>query len=276
MEMKFAIVNDTRTEATKGVSGICPSCDSELIAKCGEQRIHHWAHKGNRTCDPWWEPETEWHRTWKNNYPAEWQETIMSDEQTSEKHISDVRTIHDLTIEFQHSHINPQERISREKFYKNMVWVVDGTRLQRDYPRFAKNYLDFKTTNYTNVYYADFPDEVFPKNWIGSSVPVVFDFSGLASTGDDEIKDSLWCLFPQKDVTRGIVIRLQKKAFVEITHNRGELFVLNENAQPTPIPIQVKTRLLPSRYGNRRGPLIDYMRKKQFSYRYRSQRKGRR
>jgi competence CoiA-like predicted nuclease len=61
--MKYAIVNNAKTEAIKGVKGFCPNCGSELIAKCGERKINHWADKGNRTCDPWWEPETEWHRS---------------------------------------------------------------------------------------------------------------------------------------------------------------------------------------------------------------------
>ena len=62
----------------------------------------------------------------------------MFDKETGEKHIADVRMVHNLTIEFQHSHIGSLERTSREKFYENMVWVVDGTRLKKDYPRFLK------------------------------------------------------------------------------------------------------------------------------------------
>ncbi len=122
--MKFAIVNGDKTEALKGVKGICPNCGSELIAKCGELKMNHWSHKGIRTCDSWWEPETEWHRSWKNHFPNEWQENIRFDELKNEKHIADILPIDNLVIEFQHSHIEPQERISREKFYKNMVWVV--------------------------------------------------------------------------------------------------------------------------------------------------------
>ena len=60
--MKFAIVNGTKCEAIKRVKGFCLRCGSELIAKCGEVRINHWAHKGTRNCDPWWENETNWHR----------------------------------------------------------------------------------------------------------------------------------------------------------------------------------------------------------------------
>jgi competence CoiA-like predicted nuclease len=50
--MKYAIVNGTKTDANKGVKGICPSCGSELIVKCGERKINHWSHKGIRNCDP--------------------------------------------------------------------------------------------------------------------------------------------------------------------------------------------------------------------------------
>ena len=52
--MRFALVDSNKLEATKGVKGICPSCGSELIAKCGNVKINHWAHKGIRNCDPWW------------------------------------------------------------------------------------------------------------------------------------------------------------------------------------------------------------------------------
>ncbi|WP_205603562.1 competence protein CoiA [Cyclobacterium sp. SYSU L10401] len=145
--MKFAIVNGTKAEATKGVNGICPSCSAELIAKCGERKINHWAHQASRNCNPWWEPETEWHRSWKNNYPIEWQEVSLLDENTGEKHIADIRSAHSLVIEFQHSPIDPKERETREKFYRNMVWVVDGTRLKRDYPRFLKGKKEFRVTD---------------------------------------------------------------------------------------------------------------------------------
>lgn len=125
--MRFARVNDILQEAAPGAHGLCPGCLQPVLAKCGTQKVHHWAHKGTKACDSWWEPETEWHRAWKNNFPAEWQEIFLPDERTGEKHIADVRTSQGLVIEFQHSHIQPRERTSREKFYRNMVWVVDST-----------------------------------------------------------------------------------------------------------------------------------------------------
>lgn len=274
--MKYALVDGVKQEPTRGSKGVCPSCGTEVIAKCGEQKVHHWAHKGIRTCDPWWEPETGWHRTWKNNYPGEWQETTLMDEQTRERHIADVRTEHGLTIEFQHSHINPDERVSRERYYEKMVWVVDGTRLQRDYPRFREKFLGFRRTNIHGIYSVDFPDEVFPRNWLNSAVPVVFDFSGLSVTGKDEIGNHLWCLMPEKFETKTIVIGLRKEDFVKITHERDHLFVIEQKPQQRQVAQSVPTRSLPSGYGKRRGPLIDYMHRKKFSNGYGSRRRGRR
>jgi hypothetical protein len=267
--MKFALIEGKRTEATKEAKGSCPSCGSELIARCGELKVNHWAHKSIRNCDSWWEYETEWHRSWKNYFPDDWQEIDLSDEETGENHIADVRTIHGLVIEFQHSHIKTPERISREKFYKNMVWVVDGTRLQRDYPRFLKGFESFRQIQ-RGVFTVDFPDEVFPKSWLNCSVPVVFDFNGHSFYEQDEIKNTLWCLLPQKVETRAVVVGLKRSDFVEITHNHAQLFITKKD----PEQHQPQTSLPIRRYNQRRGPLIDYIEKRQLSNQYRT-RKGR-
>lgn len=137
--MKFGFVDGQKVEATKGAKGLCPCCNSELIAKCGDIKGHHWAHKGKRHCDPWWENETDWHRFWKNEFPIEWQEIVHIDEKTGEKHIADVKTETDWIIEFQHSRIEPEERKSRNAFYKKLVWVVDGTRRKTDIKQFGKS-----------------------------------------------------------------------------------------------------------------------------------------
>ena len=67
--MKYALFNGNKIEACKGDKGTCPSCGSELISKCGEIKINHWAHKRTKNCDLWWENETEWHRSWKDQFP---------------------------------------------------------------------------------------------------------------------------------------------------------------------------------------------------------------
>jgi len=129
--MRYALINNNKVEAQPKQQGLCPHCSEPVIAKCGSQKVWHWAHRSKANCDSWWETETEWHRAWKNNFPVGWQEISLIDEKTGEKHIADVRTAHNLVIEFQHSRIDPKERVLREKFYKNMLWVVDGTRLKK-------------------------------------------------------------------------------------------------------------------------------------------------
>jgi len=221
--MKFALVDNKRVEAFKGAKGICPCCGSELTAKCCTVRINHWSHKKHSNCDPWWENETEWHRSWKNKYPDDWQEIAFQDEQTGERHIADVRTEHDLVIELQHSPIERQQRISREEFYENMVWLVDGTQLKRDYPRFLKGQENLHKTNRQGYFFVDFPDEVFPSAWIESSVPVIFDFLGLESIQDNDLRNYLYCLLPGRQNRKAILIIITRELFINGTIN-GELF----------------------------------------------------
>ena len=282
--MRFALVDNIKSEAIKGLIGLCPSCGSELVAKCGEQKINHWAHKKTRICDSWWEPETEWHRYWKNNYEIEWQEAIFTDEETGEKHIADVHTAHNLVIEFQHSFLKPGERISREKFYKNMVWVIDCTRLKRDFPRFLIGKEGFRKTEKKGIFLVDFIDEVFPEYWLNSTVPLIFDFKGLEATDKNDLRNSLYCLLPVRIRRYAIVAEISRKAFITSTTNgdwslRIQKFIdyinrLNqEHIKQT--TIQQQTRQSTVRH-RRRGPLIDYIEKKQFSNRYSPKRKGRR
>jgi len=135
--MKLAKIDGQRREAQPGLSGECPACGATTIAKCGEKNIWHWAHKGKRKCDHWWENETEWHRNWKNQFPVERQEVVQIADD-GEKHIADVKTDQGWVVEFQHSHIKPEERRSREAFYGNMVWVVDGLRRKYDLNQFME------------------------------------------------------------------------------------------------------------------------------------------
>ena len=119
--MRFALDKTTnkRIEPTKGAIAVCQCCKRDVIPKCGKIRVHHWAHKNKSHCDRWWEPETEWHRSWKDEFPHDWQEVIKYDEENNEKHIADVfNPSKELVIEFQNSSINIDELQSRERFYK--------------------------------------------------------------------------------------------------------------------------------------------------------------
>lgn len=227
--MKFALVKGDKTEARPGLQGACINCQSDMIAKCGQVKIWHWAHKSKSSCDPWWENETEWHRAWKNHFPTEWQENIHIDSTTGEKHIADIKTDKEFVIEFQHSAIKPDEIQSREAFYKNMVWVIDGTLLKRDYLLFCKGVEDFRPSIVKGFFLSFFPDECFPASWISSSVPVFFDFQGSTPIDhQDERRAPLYCLFPGRVDGKAVVAPISRKDFIEVSSKAPHLLLAQD------------------------------------------------
>lgn len=126
--MQYALVDDRRSTPTPGQRGHCQFCGEEMVAKCGQYVMWHWAHMPGSICDPWWSSESGWHRQWKERFPEDWREIVHFDEVTGEKHIADVKTPSGVVVEFQRSPISSQEVKSREDFYKSMIWVVDGDR----------------------------------------------------------------------------------------------------------------------------------------------------
>lgn len=218
--MQFALVNNERTAPSAGLVGACPACGSVMFAKCGNQRVHHWAHRGERSCDAWWERETPWHRDWKSRFAEHWREKVRFDASSGEKHVADVHTDHGLTLEFQHSHLRPDERATREKFYGNMFWVVDGARLKRDLPRFVSAIDSFRATLRKDVFMVPFPQEAFPVDWLNSAAPVVFDFANAIGRTEDEmlLTRVLWCLLPGRVSGQVVVLMLSRDAFVTWAH----------------------------------------------------------
>jgi hypothetical protein len=132
-------------------------------------------------------------------------------------------------IEFQHSHLDPLERAARERFYRNMVWVVDGTRLQRDYPRFNRRKDGLRRTIMPGYFRLTFPDECFPAMWLDSSVPVIFDFRGVdENQPPDAFRDALWCLLPGRAERSAVVIGLSREEFVRVAPSRPQLLPVQE------------------------------------------------
>lgn len=144
--MRFANINGFRAEPAPTAKGLCPNCGGEAIAKCGEHMLWHWAHKTREHCDRWWENETEWHRAWKNRFPAEWQE-IAHVSPTGERHVADIRTPAGLVIELQRSTIHPDEVRAREAYYGKMIWVIDGCRNANDPANFGMSRSDVRAGN---------------------------------------------------------------------------------------------------------------------------------
>lgn len=203
--MKYAIVDGERSEATPKLKGTCSFCGAEMIARCGRHKIWHWAHKSRADCDPWWESESEWHRAWKNHFPEEWQEVIHFDNTTGEKHIADVKNPFGLVIEFQHSNIKPEEKQSREKFYKEMIWVVNGNRSDLTEAYFNMG-LRGPIQNNPLAYQINWMGRgKFLENWGESEVKVYLDFG----------KDHVWRLvFYDKKKKVGAVGPLAKEEFI--------------------------------------------------------------
>ena len=237
--MRFALSNNERIEPTKGAKGVCPSCGSELVAKCGEIKRHHWSHK--KKCDDhWWENETEWHRNWKNKFPKEWQEIIQRDE-SGEKHIADVKTGSGWTIEFQHSPISKEERDSRDYFYNKLIWIVDGTRRKTDIEQFDN--LIYHASNISNEPFIlrVFDEETLDRfrlnqEWGSSKSLVLFDFGKSEVRYRDEYKsnEDLWLIHPSRD--RTYITSISKHSFIEmVTSSR-----LDEVYKKLLNPIQTK------------------------------------
>ena len=130
--MQYSLVGSERSEAFPGGRGFCSFCNKPTLAKCGPRVMHHWAHTGREKCDPWWENETEWHREWKNLFPETCREVIHV-APDGEIHRADIKTPSGIVIEVQHSAMTDAERVSREAFYRNLIWVLDGK-------PFAKNF----------------------------------------------------------------------------------------------------------------------------------------
>lgn len=253
--MKYAMVNDARSEAKKGLSGLCPNCGNPMVPKCGDKKIHHWSHKGKLECDPWRENETEWHRAWKGHFHKDNQEVIHRDELTGEKHIADVKTNDGIIIEFQHSPIKPEERKSRNDFYKNIIWVVDGKRLIKDETNFAKAYNSGISIG--NVKKTNTNDSTLLKDWSNTRVPVFLDFG----------HPILWLLIPIiSNEATVFIFPINKNEFLEIFNDlnqqKKKVFwsLLNNFILSAKGPNLPRTLLIPTPRRNfaRRMPRIDY------------------
>lgn len=189
--MKFSIVDGKRQEAQPNLAGECPGCGGPMVARCGDVRVRHWAHKWGRLCDPWWENETEWHRAWKEKFPVSWQE-IFHRADNGEKHVADIKTDQEWVIEFQHSHITPEERLSRNTFYQKLIWVVDGLRRKRDWAQFQNAWEDGRQVDPNSRVLRGFWNEcALLREWADSRAPVFFDFG-------ERDEEALWWLLAKR------------------------------------------------------------------------------
>ena len=239
--MRLAIANGGRSAPAPSLRGVCCLCGSEMISKCGQYVRWHWAHKSRTNCDAWQESETDWHRYWKNAFPIDCQEVVHTDDGTREKHIADVKTPGGVVVDVQHSPISEVEVRNRERFYRNMIWIVDARHLAGWFlVGMSHDLASCRPMMYQIKWWGSSP---LLEKWAKSSVHVYFDVMNSASeVGDEDGK--LWILPPDTTIPvekrvlwrllefttsdkRGYVAPVQADAIVEAAMN-GDLPPLHE------------------------------------------------
>lgn len=128
---------------------------------------------------------------------------------STEIHRADVKTPTSLVLEFQHSPISDEDKISREDFYQNMFWIVDLHKKQWINKLSKAIYADDEFGNHCCVN----TQEIFPAEWLNRNVFVIFDYKGTKS--ENSTLDDLICIVPV----------IEKKQFSYIYHLNRELFV---------------------------------------------------
>ncbi|WP_230383824.1 competence protein CoiA family protein [Pedobacter endophyticus] len=160
--------------------------------------------------------ETVWHRNWKLAFPESFREVGFRDVHKGDFHRADIFTPSGHTIEFQNSPINLAELRSREAFYPNLIWVLNGKKFKGfkilkhlpdiDDPR-LKDY-EFRSADHLslvrkcdvlsgkqplkvlNFYHPELKDIKFSSNyysfcwknshsvWYEATVPIIIDLGG--------------------------------------------------------------------------------------------------
>lgn len=122
--MDKAMIGGVLKPPTKGAHGVCPDCGREVVAHVGID-TSYFSHLPRFRWDKWWEPETYWHIAWKEHFPlAQREQEVIK---FSKKHIADVKTLEPVIIELQHSRLSTDTIKERERFYGDMVWILDAS-----------------------------------------------------------------------------------------------------------------------------------------------------
>lgn len=155
------IEGEKRPPQVKGEQTKCVGCGGTLRAVIPQFKAAHWRHDSG-DCDPWSEPEGEWHLGWKGFFSPRYCEVFMRDPDTKEIHRADVLCPRPegagVVLELQHSPISEEERSSREAFYSRenrMFWLLNMGRTSALSFNFA-SCLNFSEDNRVEVEGRDF------------------------------------------------------------------------------------------------------------------------
>lgn len=231
--MKFALLGNERIVAQPHIKGaICPKCRTEVISKCGEIRVNHWAHKNKIQCDKWME-DSEWREKWLDEFPSDWQEPVI--DRGTESHFVDIRTPNNTMILLHQSHLTVEIVRERETFYSTPVWIINAGRYKNSVNRFLscfeKSYIKEPKRTPENLrdpflLLSEFNvDKVFHRSWLSCHFPVFLDYT-TATAGRDhryaEQLDYLWCLMPYSVQGFRILFKFTKQQLIEkLIHMKG-------------------------------------------------------
>lgn len=129
--MIWALVENIKIEAIPNTKGTCPLCGGKVFSKCGEVNVWHWTHFKGENCDPWYEPESFWHKHWKMTFGKENAEIGINKD--GERHFADILTKDNVVIELQNSPILKPIIREREDFYgERMLWLINGEEFKKN------------------------------------------------------------------------------------------------------------------------------------------------
>ena len=100
----------------------CEMCDGNLVAKRGRLVIHHFAHEHLVDCDQWRENKSKWHILWQDLCYNDFVEVSFRN-----VHQADIVNTEKKVIEIQNSPMSIDMMEERERFYGDMIWIVNAT-----------------------------------------------------------------------------------------------------------------------------------------------------
>ena len=136
-----------------------------------------------------------------------------------------MKTESGVVLEFQHSFLCPEERDARERFYQNMVWVVDGQRRKQDRVKFFASLGDpINVSDKLRIFLVPSNEGALLRDWGASRVPVYFDFRD-SEPGDTHRFNTptLWRLNPRSPNGSAYLRPVPKMFFLHI-HRKGRPF----------------------------------------------------
>lgn len=129
------------------------------------------------------------------------------DSVADEKHIVDVYSeLKDVAIEFQSYQLKLDELVSRENFYKNLIWVVHGKKNDSDKIHFINGLRPTATSDRSLYHIIWYGRSKLLERWAGSKKKVYIDFG----------EEIVWLLLEFNPASKeGLVRSYMKNKFIK-------------------------------------------------------------